>query len=416
MKAIVLIILSIALSVTTLMAQSTPTPPSPPNNVSVHSDETNSKTSYSYSISDDDDQDSNTSISSSNSDNDYSFRARYTKKKDNEIREHLLKELGRNNLTESNGKMIWEAKTGNDEVYEIELRPGKLNMDVDKRIASNSLTEKMVKLGKSVKFIITGDDDKKRDAQRLQRDAERLQRDAARMQREAARLKERARNDSDRIQREAERLARNASRVEGEARHRGGVSTIIKELLTTNSTVYNGDQRNNNWVLPGALSALTGALKRNSLLSDENEINFTKDESGIYVEGEKLNRSQAISVNSVLASQGVSEGMHFSINTKNNHIVLVNGNANLEDCVEAMVRQQMISSLNKKMELKINGNSMYRNGEQLSQTDVAKINTILQKHYIIAAPGKTLKITSKGNYTLGYSRDKTHLGTWVANN
>lgn len=413
MKTLVLIILSIALSVTTLIAQSTPTPPTPPN-VSVHSDETNSKTSYSYSVSDDD-QDSNTSISISNSDKDYSFRARYTKKKDNEIKEHLLKELGRNNFTESNGKMIWEAKTGNDEVYEIELRSGKLTMDLDKRIASNSLTEKMIKLGKSVKFIITGDNDKKREAERLQRDAERLQRDAARMQREAVRLKERARNDSDRIQREAERLARNADRVEDEARHRGGVSTIIKELLTSNSTLYKGDQRTNNWVLPGALNALTGSLKRQSLLSDENEINFTKDETGIYVDGEKLSRTQAISVNSVLASQGVSEGMHFSINTKNNHIVLVNGNANLEECLEAMVRQNVITSLKKKMELKINGNSVYRNGEQLSQSEVAKINNILQKHYIIAAPGKTLKIQSKGNFTLGYSRDKTHLGTWVSN-
>jgi len=414
MKTIVLIVLSFALSVTTMIAQRSPTPPTPPN-VSVHSEETKSSTSYSYNVSDDD-QDTNTSISSSNSDNDYSFRARYTKKKDSEIKEHLLKELGRNNLTERDGKMIWEAKAGNDDVYEVELRPGKLTMDVDKRIASNSLTEKMVKLGKSVKFIITGDDDKKREAQRLQRDAERLQRDAERMQREAKRLKDRARRDSERIQREADRLALNADKVEGEARHRGGVSTIIKELLTINSTRYDGDERKNNWVLPGALNALSGALNRQSLLSNESEMNFTKDETGIYVAGQKLNRTQSIAINSVLASKGVSEGMNFSINTKNNHIVLVNGNADLENCLVSLQRQNMISSLNKKMELKINGNTIYRNGEQLSQLEVSKINTILQKHYIIAAPGKTLSIKSKGNYTLGYSRDNTHLGTWVSNN
>lgn len=414
MKTILLIILSVTLSVTTMLAQSTPTPPTPPS-VSVHVDDTKSNSSYSYSVSDGDDQNSNTSISSSNSDKSYNFKARYTNRKDNEIKEYLLKELGRNNLTERNGRMIWEANAGNDAVYEVELRSGRFTIDVDKRIASKSLTEKMVKLGKSVKFIITGDDDKKGEAQRLQRDAERLQRDAERMQHEAARLKERARRDSDRIQREADRLARNANRVEDEARHRGGVSTIVKELLTSSSTRYEAGQTNNNWVVPGALTALTGALKRHSLLSDDSEINFTKDETGIYVSGQKLNRTQTASVNSALESNGISVGMHMGINTKNNHIVLVNGNAAVENCLTELKRQNVISSLTKKMELKINGNTMYRNGEQLSQQDVAKINKILVKHYIIAAPGKTLKIKSRGTYMLGYSRDNTHLGTWVAN-
>ena len=169
---------------------------------STHSDKTSSSTNY--SSSDSDRQNSNVSISSSNTDDSYSFIAKYSGSKDSELKDLIIKEMGSNNLTSTNGKSRWIANSGDEEVYEIELRKGRLTMDVDKNIASPSLVKKIESLGKMAKTIITGKTEASEKAAKMQREADRLKREADRMQREADRMK----REEGRIQKNADRIKR----------------------------------------------------------------------------------------------------------------------------------------------------------------------------------------------------------------
>lgn len=404
MKTIIILIAIVSLNISAVMAQVTTSSTTKKTNVSIHTDSDDSKKS-------------NVSISISSTDDYYSFSAKYSGDKDDELKDLLKKEMGTQNLKESKGKYTWEVNSGNEQVYEIELKNGKLSMEIDKTIASKSLIEKFEQLGKTARTIITGKDEEDREMERVQREADRLQRDADRMRREAERLRDQAVRDADRLSREAERLAREAARAGNIARHSGGVSSGILKLLNDSKTYFDGKDTDHNWILPKLDNDLSSQLLMDGLISSSEDINLTKDGSGIYINGNKLNSSETSKYNSLFKDHKVPDNMYLSFNKQGHHIVIIDEKADVEELLNAMKKANYISSISEKLKLEINGNSVVKNGRTLSHSDVLAYNGLLQKHKVIPAPGKILEIMAPGNYKLGYTiDDKAHLGTWIMQN
>lgn len=420
MKTIIIISTSLMLSLTTALAQiNEPTPPPPPppgTSVSVHSD-SKSSNSYSYSINTDDKNGGNVSISTSSTDDSYNFNLKYDGAKDAQIEELLYQELGTNNRSKKGSKTIWSTTSGGEEVYEIRFSKGSLRIALNKEIASETLTKKITEIGKQVRSMITGKSDKRREAQRLQREADRLRRDADRMRREADRLERQEARNTERIKREAERLARSANQADGYARKRGSVSTVVSSLLLSESTYFDGVNRGTNWVLPRFLPRLQKALLNDGLIRSKEEINFLKEGSSMYVNGVKISEDQKPKYLTLFNVVAIDSNFSFSFNQKRDHVVIVDEDPLIDTLVKKLIKEGYLPATNKKTILEVNGDSVIRNGESLTASDVKKINQILFDNKIIAAPGKTVSYKSKGNYTVGYVLDngRTHLGTWVMN-
>jgi len=393
----------------------------------------NSSNSYSYSISDSDDQNGNVSISSNNSDDSYSFRASYSESKDSELKDLITKEMGANNLTNSNGKSRWVANSGKEEVYEIELREGRLTMEVNKNIAAPSLVEKIESLGKTARTIITGKTEVHDKAAKMQREADRLKREADRMQREADRMKreeERIKRDAERIQsenttryqedarrfkEEAKRLASEADEMDVRARHLGGVSNTVRTLLKHERTLYEGRSQDEsaNWVWPKVQESLIAMLISDGFISNERTVNFAMDNSGNYINGEKMSESKRSRYSKLFESNGIGKNLDFTFNKEGNHIVIIES-VDIEGLAQELIKKGIISSLKDKTRIEINGYSVVKDGKTLSKGDVSNYNKLLLKYGAIPAPGKILEFMGKGAYKIGYSiGSKTHVGTWV---
>lgn len=421
MKTILITIMAISFGLMAAFAQTNPpTPPPPPSSeVSMHSDETKTSSNYSYSESSDGDdgRSSNISVSTSSTDDSYTFKARHDGNKDVQIKALLLKEMGKNNLEVKNGKHTWVTNSGGEEVYEIKFSKGRLRIDLDKTIASAELEKKIVRLGKSARTIISGVSDEKRKVALLQREAERMQRAADRMRREAVRLQKHQQRNQDRIKREADRLKRKADRLEDNVRRSGVTSTAIQNLLDDNRTRYDGINRGTAWVLPGLLPELTDAFIKDKLIDTGNEINVLKESNAMYVNGKQIAPSGMGTYHSIFRTYNVNGNFNFSFNKSNNHIVFIESAIAIEPILRDLEAEGFISSINKKLKLEINGDSVIRNGEELSVNAVNLINELLLRNNVVAAPGKVLEIRSSDNYQLGYNLDeKTFLGSWVMNN
>jgi hypothetical protein len=393
----------------------------------------NNSNSYSYSINDSDDQNGNVSISSNSSSDSYSFRAKYSGAKDSELKDLITKEMGSNNLTTDNGKSRWIANSGEEEVYEIELRKGRLTMEVDKNIASPSLVKKIESLGKMAKTIITGKTEANSEASRMQREADRLKRQADRMQREADRMKreeERIKRDAERIKsehttryqedakrfkEEAKRLASEADEMEIRARHLGGVSNTVRTLLHQERTFYNGrsQDESSNWVWPKVQESLIAMLISDGYISNERTVNFAMDNSGNYINGEKMSEPKRSRYTKLFESNGIGKNLDITFNKDGDHIVIIES-VDIEGLAQELIKKGIISSINDKTSFEINGYSVVKDGKTLSKGDVANYNKLLLKYGAIPAPGKILEFMGKGAYKIGYSiGSKTHVGTWV---
>lgn len=391
------------------------------------------KSTTTYSISDSDNQNSNVSISSSSTSDSYSFNAKHSGAKDSELKELVIKEMGSNNLTKSNGKLSWVANSGNEEVYEIEIKKGRLSMDVNKNIASPSLVKKIESLGRMAKTIITGKTEASEKAARMQREADRLKREAKRMQSEADRMKreeERIRRDADRIKREktahyqqdakrfdeeAKRLASEADEMGLRARHLGGVSNTVRTLLRNEKTFYVQSSQNNgtNWVWPKVQEALIPELLSDGFISNERTVNFAMDNSGTYINGKKMSETNRTRYTKLFKNNGIGSNVDLSFNKEGDHIVIVES-VELEGLAKELIKKGVISSLKDKTKFEINGNSVTKDGQSYSKSQVADFNKLLLKYRAIPAPGKILEFNGDGGYKIGYDLgSRTHIGTWV---
>lgn len=415
----------------TLQAQTTTTSTSKSSTTSsaTHSDSDADNSSYSYSHSSNENN-KNVSVSISNSEDSYSFKAKFPSENHQEIKAILTQEMSSKNHTTSKGKDYWNLDSNDDEVYKVSLSSTKLSMYLDKEIASSSLAEKMEALGITIRTVIVGEQNEaRRDAERLQREADRLGRDAERMQREADRIQREAqrqaattsnsyRDDALRIAEEARRLADEASGLNIEAAHKGSINSVVKQLLGDAKTTYKETTKNSfNWTWPNAQKELLVAFKKDNLIDTEHAIVFVKDKTGMHVNGKHVSKSQTSKYHDILAKQDISSTNYFTFYKTNQHIVLVNDNANLNGFIDALVSKNILVSASKKIKLELNGSNAYLNGNEVSTETLSTLNTLLLQNKIIPAPGKIFEIMKPGNYKLGYALDKnSHLGTWQMRN
>ena len=192
-KTTCLLFIMALFSTLSLNAQTTPEPPTPPSM---------SRSTSSYSIEvDTDDEQHNSSVSISISDDSYKLRASYQKSKNEGVKAMLLNQLGKDNLRISGNTYLWTNSKNGDEIFECKLTKGHLRMYVDTEVAPKGFIEKINKLGKDLKYYISGTDAKKeseRAEAKAKRELERAERELARAKREAARAA-----------REAKRTAKN---------------------------------------------------------------------------------------------------------------------------------------------------------------------------------------------------------------
>ncbi|WP_034060761.1 hypothetical protein [Lacinutrix jangbogonensis] len=394
---------------------------------SIHSDSDDDNSSYSYSRSSKDkSKNNNVSVSISSSDDSYTLHAKFPEEKHREIKDLLTKEMSSKNYTLSKGKDNWNSDSNGEEVYKVNLSKVKLTMSLDKNIASSSLAKKIEALGLTIRTIIVGEQNEaRRDAERMQRQADRLRRDAEQMQREANRMQREAqrqvarnssqyRDEAKKIANEARRLAVKASYLNVEAAHKGAISSLVRQLLRDSKTTYNDNTKNSfNWTWPEAQNELLGAFKKDNLIDTKNDVVFIKDATGIYVNGKHLPRGKIAKYNSILTKYSISKTHYLTFYKTNNHIVLVNDNANLEGFIDTAISKDILDSASREVKLSLNGATAYKNGSEVSVAVLKTLNDALLQNNIIPAPGKVFEIIKSKNYKLGYSvGDKTHLGTW----
>ena len=186
MKIIFLTILVMSLG-TLSFAQQRQKYPSTPTTSTKTSTSSSTNSNYLRTVSDNNgNDDGNLSIAISESDGSYKLRAKFPAKNDLALKELLINEFGKENAQLDGNDWEWTLASDSDEIYSIKFSSGKLEMELDKEQATQTLTEKFIRIGKEIKELISGEEDQNTEALELK--AERLQKDAQRMQREAENL------------------------------------------------------------------------------------------------------------------------------------------------------------------------------------------------------------------------------------
>lgn len=186
MKTIILTSLIMSLGSLSFAQQTQASPPTPTTSNTV-STSSSTNSNYVRTVSDNDgNDDGNLSIAISESDGSYKLRAKFPTRNNSVLKELLINEFGKEKVQHDGNDWAWTLASDNDEIYSIQFSSGKLGMELDKKQATNTLTEKFIRIGKEIKELISGEEDQNTEA--LEQKAERLQRDAERMQREAESL------------------------------------------------------------------------------------------------------------------------------------------------------------------------------------------------------------------------------------
>ena len=150
-------------------------------------------------------------------------------------------------------------------------------------------------------------------------------------------------------------------------------------MLSNNKTSYHDKVRNtNNWTWPNVQKEILSLLKNERLIHTKNDVSFTYDHSGMYANGKKLNSSQISKFNTVFYKHNIFKGHEFSFYKSQNHIVIVDDNINMEGIIKDMISKKHIASSKEKVLFEINGNTVFKNGKQVSDTDLISINTLLR--------------------------------------
>jgi hypothetical protein len=257
--------------------------------------------------------------------------------------------------------------------------------------------------------------EKQRMEQQVEREAKRIEREAERLEQRLELERKRIERDAKRIEREAKRLDREAKRVEEQARHRGGVSSYIKQLLDDSKTRYTGNSgKSLNWIWPAIQYELIAKLKNDGLIETADEITLTSERDALYVNGRQLTARQNESYRKMFLDAGIQPSSDFSFYKKGNHIVVIGLNAKIKKFFKDLHKNDYIASTDEAVKILINGDSVIQNGTALSGEKVAAYNAMLRENGIIPAPGKFIEMKKAGSYRLGYSiGSKGIVGTWI---
>ncbi len=413
--------IAVLTGITTAMAQTVPPkPPAPPSTTT--SSTTSSKTT-STTISDsgnvsvitqsgDYGKGGNTSYSVSNSNDDYRVKSKYPENRYPAVKEFLMQEMGAKHMQASGKDMVWSLEGDEDTVYEIELRETRLKIILDKTIASPDMVSKFVDMGNILRTLISGGSERQ-EVQRLERDADRARRDAERMQREANRLREMSERDAARVAREAELLDREAERLSRTSKRGGGIDGYVRDVLRQPSTKYVlKTTGSNGWKWPAMQNALLTDLVKNGIINSGEDVVFVKEDNGIYVNGDKMGPAMWSKYNNLFRKYDYGRVGDVSFYKQGDHIAVINSAVDLEELLEELEDEGLMKNTNTISVIEINGASVIVDGKKLSQSETDRWNTLLHKEQVIPAPGKTIKI-DKNHASIGYSFDKSTLGTWI---
>ncbi len=410
-KNVCIVLLS---GVTTLMAQTPPPePPTPPSNVT---SSTSSRTSSNVSVitqNGDYGQGGNTSFSVSNSNDEYRLKSRYPKNRYPAVKDFLVEEIGTKNMQSSGNDMVWILEADKGTVYNVELSDTRLKIELDKTLASSDLEGKFEDMGNILRTLISGGSERQH-IERLERDADRARRDAERMQREAERLQAMSERDAARLSREAASLAREAEKLSRVSKRGGGIDGYVRDVLRQPSTKYQINRNgSSSWKWPAMQDALVGELVKNGLVGPKEDLVFVKDGNGIYVNGEKMGPAMWSKYNRLFRKYDFGSMEDISFYKQGNHIAVVDGPVDLEDLLEELEDEGLLRDKNTKTVIEINGFSTVVDGQKLSQTESDKWNMLLHNEDVTPAPGKKI-IIDKNSASIGYSFNKSNLGTWIS--
>jgi len=172
-------------------AQATPNAPTPPTTTSIST----SSNSHSITVENNDDVQNNSSVSVSISDDSYKFRARFDNSKNEGIKTLLLKKLGTDNLKINGNTYLWTNQKDGNDVFECKLNKGTLKIYMDKVSTSDAFQNKIVDLGKDLKYYISGKNrsrEEAKNAEQAKRDIEKAERDLERAKDELKRAEQAA--------------------------------------------------------------------------------------------------------------------------------------------------------------------------------------------------------------------------------
>jgi len=415
--------LSIGINV---MAQVLPVPPVPPSTSTSTSTSIITSKSVSYK-----DKTGNTTFSTSSTNKEYSLKSRYPSSKYTAIKNFLIEELGTNNMKLKEETTEWNLASKKNEVYNVELTKRKLNVKLNKTLASSELASKFNDIGDVLRSIVSGKSLNKH-VQELEREADRARQSAERMRMEAERLRALADRDAARVARESEKAhslaERDAARVSHAAAilskqaeelslissRSGGIDGYMREVLQDPSTIYKDNgKENNGWKWPAMQKALLTKLQKDNLVKTNEDVVFIKEDNGMYVNGEKLSPSAWSSYNSLFRTYNYNDFGDISFFKQGDHIAVVNSDIDFEDILDILENKRLIENKTTSTIIELNGSSIMVNGTRLPNAETKAWNALLHRKNVIPAPGKTIKI-GEGYASLGYSFDNNTLGTWMS--
>lgn len=414
-------------------------PPKPPAPPSTSTSSTTSSSTSSTTISNggnisvitqngDYGQGGNTSVSISSKDDEYRIKAHYPENRYPALKKYLVQEMGSNNLQTSGKVHVWSLEGDADTAYELELDEDRLKLEVNKEVASPDLIAKFEKMGPVIRNLISGGD-KRSEISRLERDAERARRNADRMQREADRLRQmnerrasieertenRGRAEADRLLVEADRLRAEADRKAEASKRQGGIDGYVRNILSQPSTRYVlNTTGNDGWKWPAFQNALISDLEKSELISPSEEIVFVREEdNGVFVNGQKLSPSMWDKMDRLIKKYDFGNVGDLSFYRMEDHIAVITSNVDLEGLLEDLEDKGFITDADGESTIYINGASVEIDGKKLSPSETSRWNAFLHKNNIIPAPGKSI-ILGKDFASMGYSFDKSTIGTWYS--
>ncbi|SEC30404.1 hypothetical protein SAMN04489761_2626 [Tenacibaculum sp. MAR_2009_124] len=172
-----------------MKAQETPEPPQPPTEV--HS--ATEGRSYSYNTSTKrNKRNSSSSISVKSTNTIYKFRASFNNEVTADVRNFLQNKFKEMKFTNSNGTSFWSVLKNNEEAFKCRVSEGVVRIYVDKEMTSTGFQERIVAIGKELKYVINGEsvrESEKARKESAKRRLERAKREYERAERNYERIK-----------------------------------------------------------------------------------------------------------------------------------------------------------------------------------------------------------------------------------
>ena len=174
------------------------------------------------------------------------------------------------------------------------------------------------------------------------------------------------------------------------------------------------------WQVPKLCNGFYNNLLYENFISEGTPMVFYLGQNGAYVNGQHLPKSMANEFVTIAKNHGysISDGFHLQFDGQN--LLLIDQIVALDDFRKKLLKQLdkdgFISNKKKKMVMRIDGNTMSVNGNEIPNNKFTTYFKLFDKHRVIPAPGKTIETSTKRgktNILIGYTKDNSTLGTFA---